>query len=102
MTKTELVDKINSNRFIILETLQPAGKFIKIPIVDETLLNLMESRHKKIHNKILTKFYVCPKSYFVHKNTYHVILELRVRIKGVQQYYFTAENILVKMSNVEF
>ena len=102
MNKTELVDKINSNKFIILETLQPAGKFIKIQIVDGTLLSMMECRHRKIYTNINMKFYISPKSYFVHKNCYHVILELRVRIKGVQQYYFTAENIMVKMSNMEF
>ena len=42
------------------------------------------------------KFYLVPKAYFIKNDYYYVILELKVFYKSNSQFFFTAENMLVK------
>ena len=48
-----------------------------------------------------TKFYLAPKSYVIKKGCYYIFLELSVRLRGIQDYYFIAENIVLKYSDKE-
>lgn len=106
MTKCELLDKIKKIPYMILETFQPQIKFLKVPVVNEGFFKILEKNNKKYFSgacgRFKTKFYLHPKSYFINKGIYYIFLELSVRFKGIQDYYFIAENIVLKYTKKEF
>lgn len=56
----------------------------------------MEEDHRSLNKTAKIKFFIVPNAYFIKKNYYYVILSLKVFYKSNSQYFFTAENMLVK------
>jgi hypothetical protein len=45
----------------------------------------------------MPQFFFVPKSYFIRKDSYWIIIELRVFIEGTSAYHFVVENLIVKV-----
>lgn len=57
----------------------------------------LEKKHQKTHKHFEPKFFFVPKSYFIRNDEYYIFVEMLVYLKeGAQEYYFVAENFLVK------
>ena len=57
----------------------------------------MEEAHRSMNRRARIEFFIVPNAYFFKKNYYYVIFELKVFYKNKNhQYFFTAENLLVK------
>ena len=81
---------------MVFETIKPRGKYFGINICSQKLINHMEENHKAMNKLARIRFYIVPKAYFIKNSYYYVILELKVFQKSNFQYFYTAENILVK------
>ena len=83
---------------MILESIEPRGKFIKVLISDERLVKYMEKKHSKICRRLNVKFFFLPQSYVIRNDKYYIFIEMYVYLKayGGQDYYFVAENMLAK------
>ena len=81
---------------MVFETIKPPGKYFGINICSSQLIKHLEENHRSMNKLARIKFYLVPKAYFIKNDYYYVILELKVFYKSNSQYFFTAENMLVK------
>lgn len=81
---------------MIFETIDPPGKYFGINICSRKLIKHMEESHRSMNKIAKIKFFVVPKAYFIKNSHYNVILELKAHYKSCTQYFFTAENMLIK------
>lgn len=81
---------------MVFETIKPPGKYFGINICSRKLIKLMEEDHRSLNKIAKIKFFIVPNAYFIKKNFYYVIMQLKVFYKSNSQYFFTAENMLVK------
>ena len=81
---------------MIFETIHPPGKYFGINICSRKLIKHMEESHRSLYKTAKIKFFIVPKAYFVKNNHYNVILELKALYKSNTQYFFTAENMMLK------
>lgn len=81
---------------MVFETIDPPGKYFGINICSKKLIKHLEESHKSEYKEAKIKFFIVPKTYFVKSDHYYVILELKAHYKSKTQYFFTAENLLVK------
>lgn len=45
---------------MILESIEPRGKFIQVQIIDQRLVNYMEKKHLKFNRNLNAKFFFIP------------------------------------------
>ena len=81
---------------MVFETIDPPGLYFSINICSQKLIKHLEEHHRSLNREARIEFFMVPNAYFFKKNYYYVIFELKVFYKSNSQYFFTAENMLVK------
>ena len=67
---------------MVLETINPPGKYFGIKICSKRLIKQLEENHRAMNKLARLKFYIVPKAYYIKNNAYYVILELKVFYKS--------------------
>lgn len=93
----EFLNKYHVMKNMVLETADYQGHYKLMKIVNEKLYQLMEEKHRKKDQYFMPQFFFVPKSYFIRRDSYWIIIELRVFIEGTSAYHFVVENLIVKV-----
>ena len=84
-------------KYMVLESIEPPGRFIILKMTDQRLMKVLEKKHQKIHKQFQPKFFFVPKSYLIRNDEYFIFVEMLVYLKeGAQEYFLVAENFLIK------
>lgn len=67
---------------MVLETINPPGKYFGIKICSKRLIKHLEDNHRSMNRLAKLKFYIVPKVYYTKNNIYYTILELKVFYKS--------------------
>ena len=81
---------------MVFETIEPPGLYFSTNICCPKLIKYLEDKHRSLNRLARVEFLMVPNTYFIKKNHYYIIFDLKVFYKSYSQYLFTAEHMLVK------